>query len=189
MRYNWIDNKGDLRLTRILVILSTGWVTPLSAVHTYSPASDLVTLDSDTLSPPPDMLLPVSYLRHDTRGTGLPLASQIMFKSSPAVTSSVLSHAWISGGTEIQPNCTEMINVKSECSSGSRGMYQSIFMTNVLTQNFQSRKYHDAIKGNFVGLSCSLLGKFSRALSLIYYEHFVFRHLGWIDSFDISIIS
>ena len=58
----------------------------------------LVMLVSTTLSP--SISRPVSYFLQVTRGAGLPLASQMMFRSSPAVTSRVLSHAWICGGTE-----------------------------------------------------------------------------------------
>ena len=45
---------------------------------------------------------PVSYFLQDMVGAGLPVASQIIVRSSPAVTSSVLSHEWIYGGTEQQ---------------------------------------------------------------------------------------
>ena len=45
---------------------------------------------------------PVSYFLHDMVGAGFPVASQIIVRSSPAVTSSVLSHEWIYGGTEQQ---------------------------------------------------------------------------------------
>ena len=48
----------------------------------------------------PERCLPVSYFLHDMVGAGFPVASQIIVRSSPAVTSSVLSHEWMYGGTE-----------------------------------------------------------------------------------------
>ena len=44
--------------------------------------------------------LPVSYFLQAMLGSGLPVASQIIVMSSPAVTSRVLSHEWIYGGTK-----------------------------------------------------------------------------------------
>ena len=47
-------------------------------------------------------ILPVSYFLQVTLGIGFPVASHMMLTSSPAVTSSVRSQAWIFGGTAIK---------------------------------------------------------------------------------------